>query len=184
MSKTLMESTLGAQHRALITQKHLFQKKRKEAGASLKRGSNKKRKDTVGLICFLLNDESYGIALERTREIVQTEEIVRVPGSPDYFKGMINLRGQVITVLDLKRFLGLERSQLSEDSRVLIVQQERNTIGLLVDKVDEIIRLEKNLIVPPPEGMANGQYVQALGEWSERVITLLDLEKIVPPLSE
>lgn len=159
----------------------LFEKKKKRR----KRHSSKNTKDIYDLIRFVLNGEIYGIELKKTQEIVRAEGVVRIPRSANYFSGMINLRGTIIAVIDLKKLLGFSSSTLTWTSRILIVQQNQLSIGLLVDQVKEIIRLEQSDIVPPHAHLEDEKrrFIRGMVEKTEHLVAILDLEKIYDDLN-
>ncbi len=135
----------------------------------------------IDLISFSLLEEIYGIELMKLREILKATNIARVPKSPEYLMGILNLRGSLITVVDLKKRLGFANSEVTKDSRVVIVHHEERSIGFLVDKVKEIMKLDKRSIIPPPTGInaTKREFIKGVGKTEEREIILPDLDKIL-----
>lgn len=169
MSSELNGPQTVSLHRELFLKSKRYRKKIR---------TNQEREDSLNLVCFTLQDETYGIELDALKEVLKALDIVRIPKSPDYLRGIINLRGAILTVIDLKGLIGLSPSEIMQSSRILILQQKERQIGILVDSVTEIIRLEKNRIVSPPEGMEEQRrkFVRALGETEKETIILPDLQ--------
>ncbi|MGK0290574.1 MAG: purine-binding chemotaxis protein CheW [bacterium] len=137
--------------------------------------------DYIDVICFSLLNETYGIEILHLREILKATDIVPVPKSPDYLCGILNLRGSIITVVDLKRRLGVASCDLHKNSRVMIVQNQNRLTGLLVDQVQEIIRIDKDSIGEPSKGFPEEKrkYIKGLGKLDNQVVILPNLEKIL-----
>ncbi|MCG8337070.1 MAG: chemotaxis protein CheW [Proteobacteria bacterium] len=146
--------------------------------------STDKSDEAVNLISFNLLNELYGIELNSLQEILKAKSISKVPGSSDFLQGVINLRGNLITVVDLKRRLGLETENITEHSRVMIVRNRERSIGLLVDKVLEIVKLPKKNISNPSSGLmkAEMKYISKIGKTTDQVITIPDLKEIFQSL--
>lgn len=104
---------------------------------------------TMQLVSFTLGKELYGIEITKVREIILITEITRIPETPHYLKGLINLRSTVIPVIDLHRF-GLPVGDLSDESRIMVLQACGKTIGIVVDAVSEVLRVKHEQIAPPP----------------------------------
>ena len=177
MSTLVSESTRKIQnHKDLLIKAQDFRQKSK---------STDKSEEDVNLISFNLLNELYGIELNSLQEILKAKSISKVPGSSDFLQGMINLRGSLITVVDLKRRLGLETGAITEHSRVMIVRHEERSIGLLVDKVLEIVKLPKKNISNPSTGLmkAEMKYIRKIGKTADQVITIPDLKEIFQSLN-
>lgn len=162
-------------HRELLIKAQSFRQKEKtsESGDEL-----------IHLISFNLLNELYGIDLNSLIEILKAKSITRVPGSSEYLRGVINLRGNLITVVDLKRRLGLEAGSLTSDSRVMIVQFGERSIGLLVDKVLEIVKLAKNEISDPSTGLVKAEmrFIEKIGKTDDQAIIIPNLKEIFQSL--
>ena len=130
-------------------------------------------------LTFHLADEVYGTEILRVREIIGVQNITRVPDTEPCLKGVINLRGQVIAVIDLRLKLGMEEAEYTNETCVIIVEVEGTMVGMISDKVDEVVDLEAELIEPPPQFGQTTQTgcVMGMGRVDERVIILLDAEK-------
>ena len=109
---------------------------------------------TLQLVSFQLDKELYGIEITKVREIILIAEITRIPQTPHYVKGLINLRSTVIPVIDLRSLFGLQEGELTDDSRIMVLQAGGKTIGIVVDAVSEVLRVKRDQIAPPPPTVA------------------------------
>ena len=136
-------------------------------------------------LTFILAKEEYGIPILKVREIIKLLEITSIPKTPGYIKGVINLRGKIIPIMDLRLKFGLEEMEYNERTCIIVVEIAVNDacklMGLIVDTVSEVVNLATDQIEPPPEyGYQNNQgYLIGVGKVKERVILLLDIEKIL-----
>lgn len=135
---------------------------------------------------FQLAQEVYGLAILSVREIIGLMEITRVPRVPDFIRGIINLRGRVIPVIDLRLKFGMDATAATEQTVVIVVQCQLAgralTMGVLVDLVLEVLSIEGAQIEPPPDlGSASieGQFIRGVGKTGERVVFLLDIAKVL-----
>jgi len=136
---------------------------------------------TMQLVSFLLENETFAVEITKVREIILICEITAIPESPSYVKGVINLRSSVIPVIDLRGLLGLTETDLTTESRIIVVRVESRMIGVIVDGVDEVLRISKSEIAPPPPTIVGlGQdYLTGLIRLEERLLILLDLDKVL-----
>jgi purine-binding chemotaxis protein CheW len=135
---------------------------------------------TMQLVSFRLAKELYGIEITKVREIILITDITRIPETPDFLKGLINLRSTVIPVVDLRVRFGLPEADLSDDSRIMVVQARGKTIGIVVDAVSEVLRVKHDQIAPPPPTVAGlgRDYLNGLVKLDERLLILLDIDRI------
>lgn len=127
------------------------------------------------LVVFQLGDEEYGLAVERVREVVKADRITRVPGAPPYVRGVINLRGRVVPVIDLRQRLGLGAASV-ERARIMVVEDGQALVGMLVDRASEVLRLQPGQLQPPDEvlqGDQNSRFVEAVANLDGRLIVVL-----------
>lgn len=133
------------------------------------------------LVIFKLGREDYGISILQVQEIKRILDITRVPNSPDFIKGVINLRGSVLPVIDLKKRLQLPPADYTEDTRIIIVKVEEIVVGLIVDAVSEVTTLSSENIEPPTTvvGGVSAQYLSGVGKQEDNLLILLNLTAIV-----
>ncbi|WP_340818414.1 chemotaxis protein CheW [Methanolobus sp. WCC4] len=134
------------------------------------------------LVIFNLGVEEFGINIMQVQEIIRMPDITRIPKSPDYIKGVINLRGKIIVVMDLDKRFGMPEQDITDESRIVVVDIEGTVVGLVVDSVSEVIRLKGSSIEQTPEIISqkiNAEYLKGVGKLDERLLILLNLENIV-----
>ncbi len=133
------------------------------------------------LVSFKLGKEEFGVDILKVQEIIKLIEITAVPNAPKFVEGVINLRGRVIPIIDLRIRLGMERKDLDNKSRIIVVEIDNKTIGFIVDEVNEVLRIPTNIIEPPPDMVIgiDTDYIIAVGKLEDRLLILLDLEKVL-----
>ena len=133
------------------------------------------------LVSFIIDDEEYGIDILIVQEIIRTMKMSRVPNSAKFIEGVINLRGKIVPVVDLRKRFGLNEKERDKDSRIVVVEINGKVVGFLVDKVREVLRVEKEIIDPPPElAMSiHARYLTGVAKLEDRMLILLDLEKVL-----
>lgn len=136
---------------------------------------------SLQLVSFRLDKEEYGIEITRVREIILLGEITRIPQTPDYIKGLINLRSTVIPIVDLRLRFGLPEGEPTDDTRIMVVNVDGRTIGIIVDAVSEVLRVSLEQIAPPPPTVATlGQeYLTGLVRLHDRMLILLDIDRLL-----
>jgi len=136
---------------------------------------------TMQLVSFRLGQEEYGVEITKVQEIILMGEITRVPQTPDYIKGLINLRSTVIPIVDLRLRFGLPPQEPTDETRIMVVNVRGKTIGIIVDAVSEVLRISKEQIAPPPPTVAGlgRKYLTGLVKLDKRLLILLDIEKIL-----
>lgn len=132
-------------------------------------------------VIFKLSNEEYGIDILRVKTIEKMSNITRVPKTSPYVKGVINLRGEVVPIIDLREKFNLNSYEENEDTRIIIVYIDDITVGLIVDSVSEVIEMDSSLIEEPPESIGNVEIsnIYGIGKLNGRVIILLDVYKIL-----
>jgi len=135
------------------------------------------------LVCFLIGDEEFGIDIYRVHDINRMVEITKIPQSPDFIEGIINLRGQIIPVVDMRVRFGLEAvMERSKDSRIIVIEANQATIGFIVDGVTKVNRIAKSSIEPTPEiieSATENKYIEGVAILdNDRLLIVLDADKI------
>ena len=139
------------------------------------------KQDQLQLVAFRLEAEEYAIPIEMVESIIKLGPLTSVPGSPSYIRGVMNLRGRIMSVIDLRLRFGLPSEEDQPDGRILVVQYADTTIGLLVDSVSEVFNLDEMQFQPPPPELGNGAVggVDGIIHADERLIVLLNVESIL-----
>lgn len=133
-------------------------------------------------VVFHLDNEEYAIDIVKIHEINRLKEITitKVPRVPDFIEGIINLRGEVVPIINLRKKFGIDPKQINKESRIVIVKIFNKVIGLLVDSVSHVLTFEVIEIASPPEEVKiSCEYITGLGKKGKRMIFLLDIEKIL-----
>lgn len=133
----------------------------------------------IQLVIFKLGKEEYGVSILQVQEIKRMTDITRVPHTPDYIRGVINLRGSVLPVVDLKKRLNLPQQPYTDDTRIIIVKIEDIAVGMIVDAVSEVMAIQQENIEAPEvvSGIA-ADYLSGVGKMDNRLLILLNLETI------
>ena len=131
------------------------------------------------LVVFDLADEAYGVNIGSVREIIRMQEITKVPRTPDYVEGVINLRGKVIPVIDMRKRFGFPAAERTKDTRIVVIDIGGADIGAVVDAVTEVLRLGSDSVEPPSAVIAStdSDYLLGIAKLETRLIILLDLQK-------
>ena len=132
-------------------------------------------------LTFQLGAENFGIEIEHVIEIIVIQEITKVPDMPDFIVGVINLRGKVISVMDIRKRFAMEARDFDDRTCIIVVNIGDISIGLVVDTVSEVIDIPESEIDPPPRTHAGigSNYIQGMGKVNDQVKILLDIEKIL-----
>jgi purine-binding chemotaxis protein CheW len=132
-------------------------------------------------VTFRLEEETYGINVMQVQEVLRYTEIAPVPGAPDYVLGIINLRGNVVTVIDTRARFGLMSGEVSDNSRIVIIEAEKQVIGILVDSVAEVVYLKSSEIdVAPNVGTdESAKFIQGVSNREGELLILVDLNKLM-----
>ncbi|MBB1315700.1 MULTISPECIES: chemotaxis protein CheW [Aliivibrio] len=144
------------------------------------------RKDQVNdevlqWVTFQLEEETYGINVMQVREVLRHTEIAPVPGAPDYVLGIINLRGNVVTVIDTRSRFGLMQGEISDNTRIIVIESEHQVIGILVDSVAEVVYLRSSEIdTTPSVGTEDSsKFIQGVSNREGKLLILVDLNKLL-----
>ena len=139
--------------------------------------------DLRQLVTCRIGREEFALDVLSVQEINRMVEITRVPKAPAYVEGVINLRGRIIPVLDLRRRFGLPSVEKSDNSRIMVVLVRQRMVGLIVDEVVEVLRIPKSTIEPPPSfgNSAAAEFTQGIGRIEDRLLIVLDLNRLLIP---
>lgn len=137
--------------------------------------------DILQLVSFKIGNEEFGVDILKVQEIIKIITITNIPNSPSFVEGVINLRGKVIPIIDLRNRLGFEKIAHTKNTRIIVVELSGNTVGFVVDEVSEVLRISKSITEAPPELVTsiNSEYITAVGKLEDRILILLDLDKVL-----
>ncbi len=137
--------------------------------------------ELLQLVSFNIGDEEFGVDILKVQEINRMLEVTRVPNAPYHVDGVINLRGKVIPIIDLRCRFGMPRKEHDKHTRIVVVELHGRVIGFVVDAVREVLRIPRSVTEPPPSitGGVNEEYITAVGKLEDRLLILLDLEKVL-----
>ncbi len=132
-------------------------------------------------VVFNLADETYGVDITSVREIINLQPVTRVPRAPTFVEGLINLRGRVIPVIDLRKRLGLPRAEPTRSTRIVVVEIEGNTIGMVVDGVSEVLTIAHHTIEPPTPliGGVDAAFLRGVAKLKDSLVIVLTLDRIL-----
>ena len=140
-----------------------------------------KTEESIQIVSFVVGKEEFGVDILKVSEINRSVEVTRVPNTPEYIEGVINLRGKVIPIIDLRQRFGMPRKQHDKNTRIIVAQLEDKVVGFVVDAVRQVLRIPKNVLEPPPAIIATieAEYITAVGKLDQRLLILLDLDKVL-----
>ena len=133
------------------------------------------------VVGFRIGEETFGVRIGSVREIVRVPEITSVPNAPDTIEGVINLRGKIIPVMDLRKRFGIEAVQPDKKNRILVVELDNKLLGLIVSSASEVLKIPPSEIAAPGTVFAEGEssYVTGVGKLKGRLIILLDIARLL-----
>lgn len=137
--------------------------------------------DLLQLVSFVIDSEEFGIDILKVQEIIRPVEITRVPNAPAFVEGVINLRGRIVPVVDLRKRFGLAEREQDQHTRIIVVELVDRVVGFMMDAVREVIRVDRSVIEPAPE-LAIGidtDYIKGVAKLEDRLLILLDLEEVL-----
>lgn len=142
--------------------------------------------DDEQVVVFDVANEFYAVNIARVHEIIRLQQITVIPGAPEFVEGVINLRGKVIPVLDLRKRFHLNVSEHTRSSRIVVVELSNQTIGLIVDGVSEVLRIPADQVDPPSPLVAgiDSRYLRGIAKLENRLIVLLDIDKVLSILEQ
>lgn len=137
--------------------------------------------DLLQLVSFIVEDEEFGVNILRVQEIIRPIAITRVPNAPPFVEGVINLRGRIIPVVDLRKRFGFPPREHDSSTRIVVVELHDKVIGFMTDAVKEVLRIERSVMEPPPD-LAVGidaNYIQHVAKLEDRLLIMLDLDAVI-----
>lgn len=136
----------------------------------------------IQVVIFRLGREEFGVRIEQVKEIIEMTHITRMPKAPSFIEGVINLRGQVIAVIDLAKQFDLPASERGEETRIVVVDVDDKMVGMIVGSVPEVLRISAKDIDPTPsliESRIDTRYIDGIGKLEGRLFVLLNLGKVL-----
>ena len=133
------------------------------------------------LVTFSIGEEEFGVDILKVQEIIRTMEITKVPRAEKFVEGVINLRGKVIPIIDLRRRFGLVSKPHDKHTRIIVIEISNMIVGFVVDSVSEVLRIPASTVEPPPPVVAGveSEYIAGVGKLQDRLLILLDLDKLL-----
>lgn len=133
------------------------------------------------LVTFKIAEEEFGVDILKVQEIIRMMPITKVPNAPAFVEGVINLRGKVIPVIDLRRRFGMTTSEHNSQTRIKVMDLQGQVIGFVVDAVSEVLRIKESTVEPPPPVIAgvDSEYMRGVGKLEDRLLILLDLDNLL-----
>ncbi|WP_028571463.1 chemotaxis protein CheW [Desulfonatronum lacustre] len=133
------------------------------------------------LVTFNIGDEEFGVEILKVQEIIRMMGITRVPKAPDFVEGVINLRGKVIPIIDLRTRFGMTAQDHDKHTRIIVIEINAVIVGFVVDSVSEVLRIPANTVEPPPPIIAGieSEYISGVGKLADRLLILLDLDRLL-----
>lgn len=129
------------------------------------------------VVIFKLGDEQFAVETAKVQSINDTMGITKVPKAPDYIKGLINLRGNIISLLDINLLLDIEKNEREQDN-IIILEMEDELVGITVDQVDEVLDIEESIIERIDDDRRKG-YIKGVINFKDRIVTLIDIDKLL-----
>ncbi len=132
-------------------------------------------------VSFFLDEEEYGIEILKVQEIIRFAELTRIPQSPPFIEGVLNLRGKVVPVMDLRTRFSMPRAERDRSTRIIVVDVANKVMGMIVDAVSGVLQIEDDQIAPPPPmgSKIDTDYIQGMARIDDRLMILLDVDKIL-----
>ncbi len=147
----------------------------------MSQAAEKNNDEIIQWVTFRLDDEKYGIRVMQVQEVLRMTEIAPVPGAPDYVLGIINLRGNVVTVIDSRKRFGLGEADVDDSTRIVIIEADKHVVGILVDSVAEVVDLQTSEIDAAPNvgNDDSSKYIQGVSSKDKELLILVDVNKLL-----
>ena len=150
--------------------------------ALVKVGESAKNDEQVQLVSFMLAEEEYGVEVLKVREIIRMPTITKMPNTPPYIEGIINLRGKVIPIISMRKRFGLTENEKNSETRIIIMDVAGTLNGFIVDAVSEVIRIHSSDIQPPPSMVTSGgigqEIITGVFNHAERLLITMDIDRM------
>jgi len=144
-------------------------------------GKDNGHDELIQLVSFMVADEEYGVEVLRVREIIRMPGITRMPNTPAHVEGIINLRGQVIPIISMRRRFGVSESDYGSRTRIIVMDVGGGLTGFIVDAVSEVIRIHASEIQPPPSAVSGGlgqEFITGVINHAERLLVVMDIDQM------
>ncbi|MEI0531850.1 chemotaxis protein CheW [Brachyspira pilosicoli] len=137
--------------------------------------------NSINLVTFKLGNNEYAIDIMQAKEIIKMEKITLIPNAPDYVEGVINLRGNIIPIVDLKKRFNLEENEGEKNTGIIIVKIDDVDMGIIIDAISKVVSISTSNIQPPPPMLSGiGQkYIKGVAKLEDKLLVVLDLEKLI-----
>ncbi len=137
--------------------------------------------ELMQLVTFSIGEEEFGVDILKVQEIIRMMEITKVPRAPEFVEGVINLRGKVIPIIDLRRRFGLSSRDHDKHTRIIVIEINNMIVGFVVDSVSEVLRIPSSTVEPPPPVVSGleSEYISGVGKLEDRLLILLDLDRLL-----
>jgi purine-binding chemotaxis protein CheW len=141
--------------------------------------------ELLELVGFHVGGEEFALDILRVQEIIRLQELTRVPSSPEFMDGVMNLRGKIIPVITLRKRFGLDRVAPDKETRIVVVEIKGTVLGFIVDSVSAVLRIPADTVEPPPRlGKVDREYVSGVGKLDDRLLILLDVDRLMEDAGE
>jgi len=137
--------------------------------------------ERIQVVSFHLGNEEYGVEISQVQEIIRMVEITHVPRAPRFMEGVINLRGQLIPIIDLRTRFAMQRTEHTKSTRIVVTEIGTKKVGIIVDSVSEVINIPIEQVEEAPDMIAGAgtEYIQGVGKVGDRLVILLDLTMVI-----
>ena len=138
--------------------------------------------NTIQVIVFNLGEERYGVEISQIKEIILLTQVTHIPNVPDFVEGVLNLRGQIVAIINLRKKLGKEPKKNDENTRIIVIEYGSSTIGMMVDSVSEVKYLSSKNIEEIPRFLAlkdESKFLKGIGKLEDGLLTLMDLKELL-----
>lgn len=131
------------------------------------------------LVIFSVGDKEYGVEMSQVREVIRVREITTLPDTPDFVEGVINLRGKVIPLVNLRKKLKVPEKEIDRINRAIVVRLNENFVGVIVDKVNEVVSIQPADIMVPDDVLKDARYLIGVGKLKDELVFIIDIMKLL-----